>query len=86
MLDTLYVTNRGQLTIPSRIRDAMNIKEGTRVVITSIDNQIILYPTQDSETDIMKLYSSVKIPKGKSTNPDIALAQAKKLKAVEHAK
>ncbi len=86
MLDTLYITNRGQITIPAKFRDAMNLKGGTKVVITKLNNEIILYPTRESEGDVMKLYGSVKTPKGKSTNPDIAIKRAKTLKASDHAR
>ena len=85
MVETLYITNRGQITIPAKIRDSMNLKVGDRVVLVKINKGLVIYNAYESDKDIMKLYKSIKPPKGKSTNPDVALTKAKKLKAVEYA-
>jgi len=85
MVETLYITNRGQITIPAKIRDSMNLKVGDRIVLAKINKGLVIYNAYESDKDIMKLYKSIKPPKGKSTNPDVALTKAKKLKTLEYA-
>jgi len=41
------VSTKGQLVIPSAIRDALDIRPGTRVVIIQEENRIILQPVNE---------------------------------------
>jgi AbrB family looped-hinge helix DNA binding protein len=52
-MSTTTITSKGQLTIPKRIRDAMNLKEGDQVVVVMEDERIALYPVR--HTDLRSL-------------------------------
>ena len=41
------VSTQGQLVIPSAIRDALDIRPGTRVVMIQEENRIILQPVNE---------------------------------------
>ena len=41
------VSTKGQLVIPSAIRDALEIRPGTRVVMIQEENRIILQPVNE---------------------------------------
>jgi AbrB family looped-hinge helix DNA binding protein len=41
------VSTKGQLVIPSEIRDALDIRPGTRVVMIQEENRIVLQPVND---------------------------------------
>jgi len=41
------VSTKGQLVIPSAIRDALDIRPGTRVVMIQEENRIILQPVNE---------------------------------------
>ncbi|MEO6182753.1 MAG: AbrB/MazE/SpoVT family DNA-binding domain-containing protein [Verrucomicrobiota bacterium] len=43
-MDTAYVTSKGQLLIPSRIRRRFGIKPGTRIVFVEEGDRIIFQP------------------------------------------
>jgi len=43
-MDTSYVTSKGQLVVPSRIRRKYGIKEGTRVNFVEDGDRIIFQP------------------------------------------
>ena len=86
MLETLYINSRGQVTIPSKIRSALHLKEGSALVIAKLDKKIVMHPTYFPSNDIMDLYNSVKVTKGKSRNPEVAVKEAKRLKALKDAK
>lgn len=42
--DCATVSNRGYIILPARIRKEMNIKSGTKILLSREDNKIILYP------------------------------------------
>jgi AbrB family looped-hinge helix DNA binding protein len=44
IMTTTTVTAKGQIVIPSRIRQHLNIKKGTRLSIIEKDNGIVLKP------------------------------------------
>jgi AbrB family looped-hinge helix DNA binding protein len=43
-MDTAYVTTKGQLVVPARLRRKYGIKAGTRVRFLERDHEIILQP------------------------------------------
>ncbi len=43
-MDTAYVTSKGQLVIPARLRRRIGIKPGTRVCFIERGNEIIFQP------------------------------------------
>jgi len=42
--DNVTVSNRGYIILPARIRKEMNIKSGTKILLSREDNKIILQP------------------------------------------
>lgn len=44
---TTVVTTKGQIVIPSKIRQRLNIKRGTKLYIVEKEDQIILQPLTD---------------------------------------
>jgi AbrB family looped-hinge helix DNA binding protein len=43
-MDTAYVTSKGQLVVPARIRRRYGIKPGTKVRFIERENEILLQP------------------------------------------
>jgi AbrB family looped-hinge helix DNA binding protein len=43
-MDTAYVTSKGQLVVPARIRRRYGIKPGTKVRFIERDNEILIQP------------------------------------------
>jgi AbrB family looped-hinge helix DNA binding protein len=43
-MESAYVTTKGQLVIPARIRRKLGIKPGTKVCFVERDNEIIFQP------------------------------------------
>jgi bifunctional DNA-binding transcriptional regulator/antitoxin component of YhaV-PrlF toxin-antitoxin module len=85
MLETLYLNSRGQVTIPSKMRTALHLKDGSALVAVKMTNKIVMNTTYTSDNeDIMNLYNSVKVSKGKTTDPEKAIEEAKKLKAKDN--
>ena len=41
---TAYVTSKGQLAIPAKLRHKYNIKKGTRINFTETGDQIVMQP------------------------------------------
>jgi AbrB family looped-hinge helix DNA binding protein len=41
---TAYVTSKGQLAIPAKLRRKYNIKRGTRVNFVEVDGKIVMQP------------------------------------------
>lgn len=73
------VSNKGQITIPKTLRDALCINEGTKTYITKVDDTLVVIPLNKSKKPLMSLYGSVN-PKKKTSNIDVAITKAKKLK------
>ena len=44
MQKTVRVTRKGQTTIPARIRQKLGIKEGDKLAVEAVENQIIFTP------------------------------------------
>jgi AbrB family looped-hinge helix DNA binding protein len=44
MQKTVKVTRKGQTTIPAKIRKQLCIKEGDKLAVEAIDNQIVFRP------------------------------------------
>ena len=43
-METAYVTSKGQLVVPARLRRRYGIKPGTKVLFIERDNQILMQP------------------------------------------
>ena len=43
-METAYVTSKGQLVVPARLRRRYGIKPGTKVLFIERDNQILIQP------------------------------------------
>lgn len=43
-MHTAYVTSKGQLAIPAKLRRKYNIKQGTRVNFVEADGRIVMQP------------------------------------------
>ena len=41
-MDKIKVSSKGQITLPSRVRDAMDIEYGDSLIVDTQDNKIIL--------------------------------------------
>jgi AbrB family looped-hinge helix DNA binding protein len=52
-MSTATISSKGQLTLPKRVREALNLKEGDQVVVVLEDEHIALYPVR--RHDIMSL-------------------------------
>jgi AbrB family looped-hinge helix DNA binding protein len=50
-MDTCYVTSKGQLVVPSKIRRKYGIKEGTRVNFVEEGDRIIFQPVTSEYID-----------------------------------
>jgi AbrB family looped-hinge helix DNA binding protein len=42
--ESVTVSNRGYIILPARIRKEMNIRPGTRILLSKEDNKVILQP------------------------------------------
>jgi AbrB family looped-hinge helix DNA binding protein len=80
-MDTAYVTTKGQLVIPARIRRRLGIKPGTKICFVERGNYILFQP-------ITKEYIHSLAGMLKSSTPvtDELLAERKKDKAREENK
>ena len=45
-MSTATITSKGQLTIPKRVREAMNLHDGDQVIVVVEDEHIALYPVR----------------------------------------
>lgn len=43
-MESAYVTSRGQLVVPARIRRKYGIRPGTKICFIELDNQILFQP------------------------------------------
>lgn len=59
------LSSKGQLTVPSAVRDALSLKEGDRVVFRVEGDRAILARTPD----LLELAGSIKVPAGKQGKP-----------------
>ena len=60
---TSSLTQKGQVTLPAKIRKALNIKTGDKISFTLENNRIIAIPVSD---DVSSLFGSVKSNKSVS--------------------
>ena len=59
------LSSKGQLTVPSAVREALSLKEGDRVVFRVEGDRAILARTPD----LLALAGSIKVPAGKQGKP-----------------
>ena len=58
-MDTAYVTSKGQLVVPARIRRRYGIKPGTKVRFIERENEILLQPvTKEYIQSVCGLFKS----------------------------
>lgn len=57
-MPTVIVGRRGQITIPSRIREELKLREGARVAVLVRDGEIVLRPAPRS---ILELGGSIRV-------------------------
>lgn len=50
------VTTKGQITIPRKIRDALNLHSGDRVVFQLRDDRVVEFQPESESADIMSLF------------------------------
>lgn len=83
MLYKTKVNDKGQITIPSQLRKDLKLSEGDALMLSDIDGGIYGIPlVKKTHKSLMSYFGSVD-SKGKSTNPEVAINQAKKIKAKE---
>lgn len=58
---TLTLTSRGQITIPKKIRKALNLETNDKITVMVKDNMVILRPIKGN---ILDIGASIKIPDG----------------------
>ncbi len=46
-MEEAKISSKGQLVIPKYLRDALGLKPGTSVLVTSVENRIIIIPKPD---------------------------------------
>ena len=46
-MEEAKISSKGQLVFPKYLRDAAGLKPGTSVLVTSVDNRIIIIPKPD---------------------------------------
>ncbi|EKE00483.1 MAG: hypothetical protein ACD_22C00009G0011 [uncultured bacterium] len=82
MTEYVNISKKGQVTIPFKLRDALGLELGGKVVVTKIGQTLVMYPSVNRVDRVKKLYASVN-PGNKSTDPETAINEAKKLKAYD---
>ena len=58
MQQTLIVSNRGQLTLPSNLRKRLGIRHGGTVILEERDNELVIKPAAVLE---IEMYSDAQI-------------------------
>jgi len=86
MNESIVVSDRGQITIPAKLRQSLDLVEGTRLVVTDIGGFLTMYPMTSNSDNIKSLFSSIKPKSPKSADPDIAINSAKIIKSKNDAK
>ena len=76
MQKTVTITSKRQITIPSRIFQAAGLAEGQKLLVSLIDDQIVINPATELIED---LAGSIIIPdRYKNLSPKILVEKAKK--------
>jgi antitoxin PrlF len=60
------VAERGQITLPKEVRDALGLTKGTKLTVEIENGRIVL--RKDMSAAIAKLRGLYKLPKGKTSN------------------
>lgn len=55
------MTSKGQITIPSEVRDALNLEPGTRFYVAARNGQVVAIP---KNKNLMDLAGIIKLPPG----------------------
>ncbi|KKM17227.1 hypothetical protein LCGC14_1677900 [marine sediment metagenome] len=67
----IEIDDRGRLTLPSKIRDSLNIKPGDRLTIkVNQENMIILQKNPSKKEIFEKLVGCIKTPSKEKTTPE----------------
>lgn len=77
----IEIKQRGQITIPLKLRELLGLHEGTSLFIEVEDEKITLKPVKYKLKTIDELYGSIKLPKNKrhlDIDEAIELAKVKK--------
>ncbi len=83
MKEAITLNSRGQITLPFTLRKSLGLTNGTKLIAVKMGKNITLQPILTIEKrDVMSLYGSVSA-KGKTIDPDKAIALAKKIKSQE---
>lgn len=82
MKEYAIVSDKGQITIPSKIRKALNIEEGTQLAVTDTNGGVYLYPISKTN-DISEFFGVIKPKLDKSADPDVAINESKLIKSRE---
>ena len=55
IMEETTVSSKGQIVIPKYLRDALGLKEGTSVLVTKIDNKIMIMKKPEDTTKALLL-------------------------------
>lgn len=76
-MSTATITSKGQLTIPKRVREAMNLREGDQVVVVVEDERIALYPVRRRGIlSLQGVFSGLQPYPGREAEREAAMAEA----------
>lgn len=83
MIQIISLSDRGQLTIPAAIRRQLGYTPGDKALVRVEGDNLLVRPVRTVK-DVAKLFASIN-PRGKNTNPEIALERALKIRAKKRA-
>jgi len=76
-MSTATITSKGQVTIPKRIREAMNLRDGDQVVVVVEDERIALYPVRRRGIlGLQGVFAGLKPYPGREAEREAAMAEA----------
>ena len=78
MLQIASLSDRGQLTIPAAMRKRLGFSSRDKALI-QVEGEMLLVRPVRSAKDVMELFGSIN-SKGKTTDPEIALSKANKIR------
>jgi AbrB family looped-hinge helix DNA binding protein len=77
LVTTATITSKGQLTIPKRIRESMNLHEGDQVVVVIEDERIALYPVRRRALlSLQGAFAGLRPFPGREVERDAAMCEA----------